>query len=158
MTNSSLLPTSFLTHQTHSRVLNKHSARRTVLAVFGLASLILGGCATTNSIEGEAIDEKTARDLAPLMEAADQTRLECTSTEPLSTQRTLHELVFACSGLGAQNGQDGQDGQGGRTVEASLAELRDAGWRLMSVDVGQEKHDSNGQLGLPLTINVIKLF
>ena len=155
MTNSSLLPTSFLTHQTHSRVLNKHSARRTVLAVFGLAALILGGCATTNSIEGEAIDEKTARDLAPLMEAADQTRLECTSTEPLSTQRTLHELVFACSGLGTQGGQAGQEG---RTVEASLAELRDAGWRLMSVDVGQEKHDSNGQLGLPLTINVIKLF
>ena len=108
------------------------------------AAIIAGGCSSTSGIEGVSIDDPASgRSLAALMEAPDRMELVCTSTEPLSTQRALLDLVFSCQQL---------------KVEATLTEMRDAGWRLKSVDVGQEQHSPEGVLGLPLTITMIKLF
>ena len=109
------------------------------------AALISAGCSTTTpAIEGVKLDEASvARNLSALMEAPDQMTLVCTSTEPLSTQKSLLNLTFVCPEM---------------HVEASLIEMRDAGWRLMAVDVGQEVHRADGLMGLPLTITMIKLF
>lgn len=104
------------------------------------------GCAVQNQgIEGQAIDDggrpETAN-LSALMEAEDRKELTCTSILPLSAQRALNEMVFSCPEL---------------KVQASLIEMRDAGWRLISVDVGSETtHD--GVVEMPLTIRIIKLF
>lgn len=61
------------------------------------------------------------------MEAGDRKQLTCTSMQPLSAQRALNDIVFSCPEF---------------DVQATLIEMRDAGWRLISVDIGSEtSHD-----------------
>jgi hypothetical protein len=94
---------------------------------------------------GQAIDTESrpeTKNLSVLMEADDRKQLTCTSMQPLSAQRALNEIVFSCPEF---------------DVQATLIEMRDAGWRLVSVDVGSEtSHD--GVVEMPLTIQIIKLF
>ena len=111
-----------------------------------ISAALLAGCASTSdsAIEGVKIDDaQLARDLSALMEAPDRMQLTCTSVDPLSTNTALHDIVFSCPKL---------------QIEATLIEMRDAGWRLMSVDVGAESRDQTGLLNMPLTVEVIKLF
>ena len=42
-------------------------------------------------------------------------------------------------------------------VSATLSELRDAGWRIIRVDIGDDI-ESEGHVGFPVTIQVRKLF
>lgn len=106
---------------------------------------LVAGCAIQNGIEGEPIESAErpeTKNLTALMEAEDRKKLTCTSIEPLSAQRALNEIVFSCQEFG---------------VQATLIEMRDAGWRLVSIDVGSETtHD--GVVEMPLTIEIIKLF
>ena len=100
---------------------------------------------TVRSIEGQAIDTESrpeTKNLSALMEAGDRKQLTCTSMQPLSAQRALNDIVFSCPEF---------------DVQATLIEMRDAGWRLISVDIGSEtSHD--GVVEMPLTIQIIKLF
>lgn len=117
---------------------------------FGTAALaavaaFIAGCAGQSGIEGQAIDTESrpeTKNLSVLMEADDRKQLTCASMQPLSAQRALNEIVFSCPEF---------------DVQATLIEMRDAGWRLVSVDVGSEtSHD--GVVEMPLTIQIIKLF
>ncbi len=109
------------------------------------AALLVSGCAVQNRIEGEVIETPSrpqTKNLSALMEAPDRKQITCKSIQPLSAQRALNEMVFACSEL---------------DVQATLLEMKDAGWRLVSVDVGSETtHD--GVVEMPLTLTLIKLF
>ena len=118
---------------------------RSAIAAVSLSAALLAGCASTgeSAIEGVKIDDaQLARDLSALMEAPDRMQLTCTSIEPLSTKTALHDIVFSCPKL---------------QLEATLIEMRDAGWRLMSIDVGTESRDQTGLLSMPLTVELIKL-
>ena len=105
---------------------------------FGAAALaavaaFIAGCAVQPGIEGQAIDTESrpeTKNLSALMEAGDRKQLTCTSMQPLSAQRALNDIVFSCPEF---------------DVQATLIEMRDAGWRLISVE-------------MPLTIQIIKLF
>ena len=118
---------------------------RSAIAAVSLSAALLAGCASTgeSAIEGVTIDDaQLARDLSALMEAPDRMQLTCTSMQPLSAQRALNDIVFSCPEF---------------DVQATLIEMRDAGWRLISVDIGSEtSHD--GVVEMPLTIQIIKLF
>lgn len=117
---------------------------------FGAAALaavaaFIAGCAVQPGFEGQAIDTESrpeTKNLSALMEAGDRKQLTCTSMQPLSAQRALNDIVFSCPEF---------------DVQATLIEMRDAGWRLISVDIGSEtSHD--GVVEMPLTIQIIKLF
>ena len=114
-------------------------------ALLAAALGILAGCSTTAGIEGLAIETAgpaPARNLTALMEAPDRQQLICRSIDPLSAQHALNDIVFACEEL---------------DVQATIIEMRDAGWRLVSVDVGSET-TRDGVVEMPLTITIIKLF
>lgn len=118
---------------------------RPYLCAAALAAALASGCAVQNSIEGQAIETPSrpeTTNLSALMEAPDRKQLTCSSMQPLSAQRALNEIVFSCPEL---------------QVQATLIEMRDAGWRLVSVDIGSETtHD--GVVEMPLSIRLIKLF
>ncbi len=120
------------------------SFRRCCLGIAALA--ILSGCATQDkgTIEGEAIDQQQiARVVAPLFEAKDREQWSCTAKEPLSTKHPLNDIVFVCAESG---------------VEATLAEMKDAGWRMIALDIGKDSQEADGTISMPLRITVIKLF
>ncbi len=119
---------------------NRFSSLRLSAAAITVAAL--GGCAS-NAIEGVNLDE-----LAPeasksaLYEAKERFTMECTSVAGLTAQTPLSDVVFTCWEL---------------EVTATLGEIRDAGWRLISLNVGaEERHEDDIQM--PLRIQVIKLF
>ena len=115
-------------------------------ALAALAAAVLAGCASSGGsggIEGVALDDAQLHSsMAPFMEAKDRTQVRCTSKTPLSTQRPLAEVIFTCEDLGA---------------EATLPEMKDAGWRMVGLDIGHESHEGE-LITMPLTITVIKLF
>lgn len=110
-----------------------------------LCAVMLTGCATSDSgIEGETLDQqKIQNNLAPLLEAKDREEWSCTAKDPLSTKRPLNDIVFVCENNG---------------VEATLSEMKDAGWRLIALDIGRDETQADGTIAMPLRITVIKLF
>lgn len=118
---------------------------RLLAAALAAATVLVSGCALQSGIEGKAIETPSrpeTRNLSVLMEAPDRKQITCRSVQPLSAQRALTEMVFTCSEL---------------DVQATLIEMHDAGWRLVSVDIGTETtHD--GVVEMPLTLTLIKLF
>ena len=121
-------------------LLKTSKLRLAAAAVF--AAALVAGCAV---VEGQTIESPArpqSQNISALMEASDRQQLTCTSMQPLSAEHALNDIVFACPELG---------------VQATLLEMRDAGWRLISVDIGSETtHD--GVVEMPLSIRIIKLF
>ena len=121
------------------------NSTRTVFTVCA-CTLLMSGCATsdTSDIEGVTLDQqKIHKSIGPLLEAKDREQWSCTSKEPLSTKHPLNETVFVCEDAG---------------VEATLAEMKDAGWRLIALDIGKDSQEADGTIAMPLRITVIKLF
>lgn len=114
-------------------------------AAAAFAAALVTGCAVDKGIEGQTIESPArpqSQNISALMEASDRQQLTCTSMQPLSAEHALNDIVFACPEL---------------KVQATLLEMRDAGWRLISVDIGSETtHD--GVVEMPLSIRIIKLF
>lgn len=116
------------------------------IAVSLAAFFVLTGCATgdVNDFEGVKLESKAAKtNLGPLLDAKDRTQITCTTTEPLSNQRPLNDIIFACGDTGAR---------------ATLPELKDAGWRLIALDIGKDSQQADGTVTMPLKITIIKLF
>lgn len=121
------------------------NSTRTALTILA-CTLLMGGCATTQTpdIEGVTLDQqKIHQSIVPLLEAKDRQQWTCTAKDPLSTKHPLNEIVFVCP-------------QG--DVEATLAEMKDAGWRLIALDIGKDSQEVDGTISMPLRITVIKLF
>ena len=77
----------------------------------------------------------------PLFEAKDREQMVCHSTMPLSAQMPLADIPFECDSI---------------RVTATITEMRDAGWRLEAIDVGQESN-IDGVITMPLKITIRKL-
>lgn len=106
------------------------------------AALLLTACAlpqggtTVESTSGSA----TLRD--PLIDAPNRALMTCTSEQTVTVLNRINEIPFACPDLG---------------VSATLNDLRDAGWRLLKLDIGEDT-ESDNHVGFPVTIQVRKLF
>ena len=111
----------------------------TVLLTIGA---LLTGCATTDSDESDEISATPRADLTPLYEAPNRMRLACVSTVLLSVGNAFETLPLDCPAL---------------HITASVIELYDAGWRIESVNVGQDTRE-NGAAEMPLTVTLRKLF
>ena len=78
----------------------------------------------------------------PLLDAPNRSLMTCTSEAPVTVLQRVGEVPFACPDLG---------------VSATLDELRDAGWRILRLDIGEDL-ESDSHVGFPVTVQVRKLF
>lgn len=78
----------------------------------------------------------------PLLDAPHRALITCESEKLVSVLQRFKEVPFACKKIG---------------VSATIDEMRDAGWRLLSLDIGQETEQDN-HVGFPVTITMRKLF
>ena len=124
-----------------------------LLAAGSLAAALLAGCAGTQ--QGDYADDDTVGGPAaasrpdgrrpfhdPLIDAPYRAMMTCTSETPVTVLRRVKETTFACPDLG---------------VSATIDEIRDAGWRMLSLDIGSDV-ESDDHVGFPVTIVVRKLF
>ena len=116
-----------------------------------LAALLLAGCSTgTGYYTGDVVGgpDTTARADAsrgghdPLIDAPYRAETSCASEKPVTVLQRIKEVPFACADLG---------------VSATIDEIRDAGWRIVSLDIGEDS-ESDNHVGFPVTIVVRKLF
>ena len=113
------------------------------------AMLLLSACSTAyytgDTISGPA--QRMKRDADgnlhdPLLDAPNRSLMTCTSEAPVTVLQRVGEVPFACPDLG---------------VSATLDELRDAGWRILRLDIGEDL-ESDSHVGFPVTVQVRKLF
>ena len=108
------------------------------------AALFLAGCAVQtpqgSSESTASAGAGSSRD--PLIDAPHSATRRCVSQEPVTVRRRVKEVSFACPDI---------------DVSATIDEIRDAGWRVVSLDVGDEEERDN-HVGFPVTITVRKLF
>ena len=116
---------------------------RSALAALA-AALFLAGCAVQppqgSSESSSSAGSGSSRD--PLIDAPHRATMRCVSQEPVTVLRRVKEVSFACPDI---------------DVSATIDEIRDAGWRVVSLDVGDEEERDN-HVGFPVTITVRKLF
>lgn len=112
------------------------------LVTLGCLGALLTGCATTDSDDTDDLTAAPRADLTKLYEAPNRMRLACVSTVPLSVTNTFESLPLDCPAL---------------HITASVIEMYDAGWRIESVNVGQETRE-NGASEMPVTVTLRKLF
>ena len=116
---------------------------RSALAALA-AALFLAGCAVQtpqgSSESSSSAGSGSSRD--PLIDAPHRATMRCVSQEPVTVLRRVKEVSFACPDI---------------DVSAPLDAIRGAGWRVVSLDVGDEEERDN-HVGFPVTITVRKLF
>ena len=102
------------------------------LSLAGLALLIgtlsLSGCVNQNA--------------DPLLESPVGQRLACESMQPMLAQDQLSRLPLQCEAF---------------KLSTTLEELRQAGWRLENVDIGENERTQNTN-AVALTLTVRKIF
>ena len=106
--------------------------------------LFIASCSTVNESDTSTPLEtdRKARNVPALVEAPYQTKIVCRATEPFSVNTPFKSVILACEPIAAQ---------------ATIEELRDAGWRTESVDIGRPEN-LNGTVGMSLQITLRKFF
>lgn len=116
--------------------------------------LVLAGCASTMNEAGYSSDviggspmssaEQSEQALShdPLIDAPHRAVMKCVSEGPITVLQRIKEIDFACQDVG---------------VSAKIDEIRDAGWRIVSMEVGEDI-ESDRHVGFPVTIVVRKLY
>lgn len=120
------------------------------LSLVCLLTLSLSGCGSVdNGAADAALAEKDpleasreARNLPALLDAPNKSVLVCHSTQPLSVHTPFKSILFECTEPQAQ---------------ATIDELRDAGWRMESADIGKPEN-IDGVVGMTLQITLKKIF
>ena len=109
-----------------------------LLALAGAA--LLSGCAAPVGTGGGT----TARGGLSSAVSRDPYHSEatCVTERPVTVLSRMKETPLACADLG---------------VSATLDELRDAGWRVVSLDIGEDS-ESEQHVGFPVTVMIRKLF
>lgn len=118
--------------------------RKSLTLLLSASVLFFAGCASTDKTDGLSALEasRKARNVAALDDATYQTKIVCRATEPLSVNTPFKSKILACEPI---------------NVQATIEELRDAGWRTESVDIGRPEN-VNGVVGMTLQITLRKLF
>lgn len=116
---------------------------RASLAALAAAAL-LSACSTTGPAGSAGGEEAGAPGSVhdPLIDAPHRALMTCTSEEPVTVGKRVSEIPFACPDI---------------NVSATLSELRDAGWRILSMDIGEDT-EKDSHVGFPVTIQIRKLF
>lgn len=117
-------------------------ARRTLFLAALATFALLAGCASSPETPKADVATSASKTLPEYYEAANRTRITCTSATPLSAQAPFESLPFDCPAM---------------RQPATVSEMYDAGWRIESVNVGKETF-ANGVAQLPLTVTLRKLF
>ncbi len=124
------------------------------LAVAALAATFLSACTTPvrqdvgdvvgGPREPNTVDRRAGGDSThdPLLDSPHRTLITCVSEQPVTVLMRFKEVRFACKSLG---------------VSATIDEMRDAGWRLLNLDIGEETESAN-HVGFPVTVTLRKLF
>lgn len=113
-------------------------ARLRAAAAAASAVFILAGCAAG----GAGMSGGSAGSRDPLLDAPYHSEATCTTERPITVLSRMNETPFVCSDLG---------------VTATVDELRDAGWRIISIDIGPDS-ESEKHVGFPVTLVIRKLF
>ncbi len=120
--------------------------RKSLTLILSASVLFFAGCASVDQPDANgqtAIEaSRKARNVPALAEASYQTKIVCRATEPLSVNTPFKSKILACEPINAQ---------------ATIEELRDAGWRTESVDIGRPEN-INGVVGMTLQITLRKIF
>lgn len=120
-------------------------------AVALCSALFLSGCTSTMShYFGDTVGganqkdwrEEVSHSSDPLLDAPYHAEMTCTSETPITVLSRVKEVSFACADIG---------------VSAKIDEIRDAGWRVVNLDIGGDK-ESDGHVGFPVSILVRKLY
>ena len=113
-----------------------------------LASLTLSACSTMTNTTGSGSStpkyqkESNQAGQDPLLDAPMRATMTCTSVEPVTVLHHFNDVLFAYPDIG---------------VSVSVEDMRDAGWRVLSTDIGEDK-ESDNHVGFPVSIKVRKLF
>lgn len=112
-----------------------------LLALAG--SALLAGCAAPGG-EGSGTTARghSALSRDPLLDAPYHSEATCVTGRPVTVLSRMKETPLACADLG---------------VSATLDELRDAGWRVVTLDIGEDS-ESEQHVGFPVTVMIRKLF
>lgn len=112
---------------------------------------LLAGCATQQSVYvGDTVSgprtsmetETLVNASDPLLDAPLRATMTCNTDEPITVLRRIKEVSFSCPDI---------------DVSATLDEIRDAGWRVISLSIGNDIENEN-HVGFPVSITVRKLF
>ncbi len=110
------------------------------------AALLLSACSSVDKKDSVATDSleasRAARNIPALLEAPYKTTLVCHSTKSLSVNTPFKSILFNCADFSAQ---------------ATIDELRDAGWRTEAVDIGKPEN-KEGVVEMTLRITLKKIF
>ena len=116
------------------------------LAAAAGAAAILAGCAASGGPDsgrtGSSGSSGAAGARDPRLDAPYHSEVTCTTERPVTVLSRIKETPFACSDLG---------------VSATLDDLRDAGWRVVSLDIGEDA-ESERHVGFPVTVLIRKLY
>lgn len=125
-----------------------------IFAAVAASVLLLGGCASTKNGAGYSSDAIGGKGMLssdeseqavshdPLIDAPHRAVMKCVSEGPITVLQRIKEVDFACQDVG---------------VSAKIDEIRDAGWRIVSMEVGEDL-ESDRHVGFPVTIVVRKLY
>ena len=117
------------------------------------AAAFLAGCAVDNGgsfesdVLGQHAPQRERTDSSgggrdPLIDAPMRATMKCTSTELVTVLRRVKEVTFSCPDI---------------DVSATIDEIRDAGWRVVSLDIGNDSENEE-HVGFPVTITVRTLY
>lgn len=123
-------------------MMQKHS-----LIMLCAASLLLTACTSVTIPEGQPLPpinaDETASSigLSHLSSAAAKDSLQCHSTMPLTNGTSFNSLYFDCPR---------------KSVRATVAQIRQHGWSIETVDIGKEERKGN-DVAIPISITIRKL-
>ena len=125
--------------------------RSTLLSATALAAAMLVASCATNAPRtvadslpaGELGERSASQAIHPLLNAKYRDIITCKSSKPLSAERTMAEIPFACN-------------RGTVAFIATLPQMKDAGWGMEAIDVGRD-YTENGVKCFPVTIKMRKL-
>lgn len=117
--------------------------KKLLILLCALSALVLTACSTTEDSYKHAFTPHVDRaGLDPLLDSPVRTQTECKGVELFSAGEKLAGFMFECPDL---------------DVEATLNELRDAGWRIEKMNIGKQVIESH-ESGTPLTIQIRKVY
>lgn len=113
-----------------------------LLSALAAAAALAGCAAPGGGGVGVASSGGNAASRDPLLDAPYHSEATCVTERPVTVLSRMKETPFACADLG---------------VSATLDELRDAGWRVVTLDIGEDS-ESEQHVGFPVTVMIRKLF
>ncbi len=119
------------------------TAPRLLAPLLILSLTVLTGCTTASKTGSGSILGGNANPSGdPLLDAPNRAVMTCSSVDRITVLNRFNDMMFSCPDLG---------------VTVKVDELRDAGWRVLGIEIGEEQ-DTDSHVGFPVNVKVRKLF